>query len=178
MTINTRGLLLGAVAVCLALTTIVVPVAAQAANPTPLAKPFKAWTAWQSTDANGIICYISAIPKDSKPDGVNRDPIHFLVIHRKGLGTKNEVQTLIGYPFNSTNANASAAIDGKVFPMVTEGSAAWLAAAKDEGNFVAAMKAGTVLVVKGTSQRGTNTVDTYDLGGVTAAMGEIDKACI
>jgi hypothetical protein len=138
---------------------------------------FKTWTAWKGTDANGEMCYISAAPKSTAPEGVKRSPIHFLVIHRKGLGTKNEVQTLIGYPFNTGSSNASAAIDGKAFPMVTEGEAAWLASTADEPNFVAALKAGTVLVVKGTSQRGTDTTDTYDLAGVTAAMNEIDKAC-
>jgi hypothetical protein len=138
---------------------------------------FKNWTAWKGTDANGEMCYISAAPKSTAPDGVKRSPIHFLVIHRKGLGTKNEVQTLIGYPFNSSSSNASASIDGKNYPMVTEGEAAWLASTGDEPVFVEALKAGTTLVVKGTSQRGTNTTDTYDLGGVTAAMAEIDKAC-
>jgi hypothetical protein len=138
---------------------------------------FKNWTAWKGTDANGEMCYISAAPQSTAPEGVKRSPIHFLIIHRKGLGTKNEVQTLIGYPFNSSNSNASAAIDGKAYPMVTEGEAAWLASTGDEPTFVEALKAGTTLVVKGTSQRGTNTTDTYDLGGVTAAMAEIDKAC-
>jgi hypothetical protein len=137
---------------------------------------FNAWTAWQGTDANGIICYISSQPSDTEPKNVNRDPIHFLIIHRKGLGTKNEVQTLIGYPFNA-NPNATATIDGKAYPMVTEGSAAWLASSGDEPGFVTALKAGSELVVRGTSQRGTKTTDTYSLRGVTAAMGEIDKAC-
>jgi hypothetical protein len=138
---------------------------------------FKNWTAWKGTDANGEMCYISATPQSTAPDGVRRSPIHFLVIHRKGLGTKNEVQTLIGYPFSTANSNASATIDGKTYPMVTEGEAAWLASTADEPRFVEALKAGSRLVVKGTSQRGTNTTDTYDLGGVTAAMAEIDKAC-
>ena len=138
---------------------------------------FKAWTAWKGKDANGEMCYISSTPQASEPAGVTRSAISFLIIHRKGLGTTNEVQTLIGYPFNSTAANASATVDGKTFPMIAEGAAAWLASSGDEPNFVAALKAGTTLVVKGTSQRGTNTVDTYALGGVTAAMGEIDKAC-
>ena len=151
------------------------PLVAAAAEPTSLGT-FNAWTAWQGTDANGMICYISSQPTDSQPKNVNRDPIHFLVIHRKGLGTKNEVQTLIGYPFNA-NPNASAAIDGKTYPMVTEGGAAWLASAADESGFVTAMKGGKSLVVKGTSQRGTKTTDTYSLGGVTAAMAAIDKAC-
>lgn len=138
---------------------------------------FKFWTAWKGTDANGEMCYISSQPQSTLPDGVRRSPIHFLVIHRKGLGTKNEVQTLIGYPFNTTNSRASATIDGKSYPMVTEGEAAWLASTADEPGFVEALKAGSTLVVRGTSQRGTDTTDSYDLSGVTAAMTEIDKAC-
>jgi hypothetical protein len=138
---------------------------------------FSNWTAWQGTDANGMICYVSAAPEDSKPTGVNRDPVHFLVINRKGLGVRHEVQTLIGYPFNAQSANASATIDGKTYPMVTEGSAAWLASAGDEDPFVTAMKAGAKLVVKGTSQRGTDTTDTYSLIGVTAALDAMQKAC-
>jgi hypothetical protein len=138
---------------------------------------FRSWTAWKGSDANGVICYISSAPQSSQPTGVNRDPIHFLVIHRKGSNVRNEVQTIIGYPFNTTNANASATIDGRSYPMVTEGAAAWLASSGDEGGFVSALKAGTTLVVKGTSQRGTNTTDTYSLSGVTAAMAAIDTAC-
>ena len=149
---------------------------AQAQQATELGT-FNAWTAWQATDASGQICYISSQPQKSEPTGVNRDPVHFMIIHRKGLGTKNEVQTLIGYPFNTTNANASATIDGKAYPMVTEGSAAWLASTGDEAGFVSAFKAGNQMVVRGTSQRGTNTVDTYSLSGATAAMNAIDAAC-
>lgn len=138
---------------------------------------FSFWTAWKGTDANGEMCYISSQPQDTEPDNVRRSPIHFLVVYRKGLGTRNEVQTLVGYPFNTTDSNASAAIDGKAYPMVTEGEAAWLASAADEPGFVEALKAGSQLVVRGTSTRGTNTIDTYDLSGVTAAMAEIAKAC-
>lgn len=173
MTSSRLGFALGLVA-CLAVSSLAAPALAQEA--TNLGT-FKAWTAWKGKDANGDMCYISSTPEKSMPEGVKRSPIHFLVIHRKGLGTKNEVQTLIGYPFNSSAANASATVDGKTYPMVTEGEAAWLASAGDEPGFVEALKAGTTLVVKGTSQRGTNTVDTYPLGGVTAAMTEIDKAC-
>ena len=88
-----------------------------------------------------------------------------------------EVQTLIGYPFSTTAANASASVDGKSYPMVAQGSAAWLASTNDESGFVSAFKAGSQLVIKGTSQRGTNTTDTYSLSGATAAMNAIDAAC-
>ncbi|MDB5506975.1 MAG: hypothetical protein JWR75_1613 [Devosia sp.] len=138
---------------------------------------FNQWTAWKSSDANGVICYISGQPQDMQPAGVNRDPVHFLIIHRSGLGTKNEVQTIIGYPFNTKTPNVSASVDGKAYSMVIEGTAAWLASSGDETTFVAALKKGSKLVVKGTSQRGTNTIDTYSLSGVTAAMTAIDQAC-
>jgi hypothetical protein len=39
------------------------------------------------------------------------------------------------------------------------------------------MRAGSTMVVKGTSARGTRTTDTYSLKGVSAALDAIDKAC-
>ena len=118
------------------------PAFAQAA-PTNLGT-FKAWTAWQGQDDYGKICFISAAPDSSEPtqvDGkpINRDPAHFLVIHRDKApainadGTaaqdksgkpvfrkvRNEVQTLIGYPMQPTSDSFShsADIDGKSYPM-------------------------------------------------------------
>ncbi|MEO8882045.1 MAG: invasion associated locus B family protein [Devosia sp.] len=137
---------------------------------------FKSWTAWTGKDTSGLTCYISAEPTASLPAGLNRDPVHFLIVDRKGLGTKNEVQTLIGYTFKKDSKPASS-IDSKTYPMIADGSGAWLAAAADEPGFVAALKKGTKLTVKGTSQRGTETTDTYTLSGVTAAIAAIEKAC-
>lgn len=134
------------------------------------------WTAWRSTDANGVICYISSQPQTTAPTNVNRSPIHFLVIHRRGLGTSNEVQTLVGYPLDASTT-PSVSVDGRSFNMVVEGSAAWLASTSDEGPFVDAMKGGSQMVVRGRSQRGTDTTDTYSLMGVTAAMNQIDTEC-
>jgi hypothetical protein len=172
MTTKTGGLAIGlAVGALMALAP-----AAQAQQATELGT-FNAWTAWTANDASGLICYISSQPQKSEPTGVNRDPVHFMIIHRKALGTKNEVQTLIGYPFNTSDAKASASVDGKSYPMVAEGSAAWLASTGDEAGFVQAFKAGNQMVVRGTSQRGTDTVDTYSLSGATAAMNAIDAAC-
>lgn len=189
-----------------------VPVLAQAA-PTDLGT-FKSWTAWKGADEYGAICFISAAPEDSQPKEVNgapinRDPPHFLVIHRErapainadGTAAKdangqpvfrkvrNEVQTLVGYPMRATTDSFfhAAIVDGKSYPMksipddpatsITDSEAAWLASMDDESGFVTSLKAGSKLVVKGTSGRGTQTTDTYSLAGVTAAMDAIDKAC-
>jgi len=176
---SSRLALAGLVAGSLCLALAAVPASAQEIKQLGT---FKAWTAWTGADANGAMCYISAQPDDWSPKEVNgspvrRSPIHFLVINRKGLGTKNEVQTQVGYPFNAQAANVSATIDGKTFPMVTEGEAAWLAVEADEATFVEALKAGTKLTVNGTSQKGNKMSDSYSLSGVTAALGEINKAC-
>ena len=49
--------------------------------------------------------------------------------------------------------------------MIADGGGAWLASAADEAGFVATLKKGSNLVIKGTSQRGTDTTDTYTLAG-------------
>jgi hypothetical protein len=172
MTTKTGGLVFGlAVGAIMALAPV-----AQAQQATELGT-FNAWSAWKANDASGVICYISATPQKTEPAGVNRDPIHFMIIHRKGLGISNEVQSIVGYPLNATAPNASATIDGRSYPMTAEGSALWLASSGDEAGFVKAFKAGSSLVVRGTSQRGTNTLDTYSLSGATAAVNAIDAAC-
>jgi len=177
MTSSRIGLCL--VALLAGLSALAAPVSAQEIKQLGT---FKSWTAWSGTDANGAMCYISAVPESWSPQEVKgapvkRSPIHFLIINRKGLGTKNEVQTLVGYPFHPTNANVTATIDGKNYPMVTEGEAAWLAVEADEAGFVEALKKGSKLIVKGTSTKGNNMTDNYNLSGVTAALAEIAKAC-
>lgn len=137
---------------------------------------FSQWTVWRTRDNNGVLCYISSQPQKSDPAGARRDPIHFLVVTRKGVGTRNEVQSILGYPL-ANEPLPTATIDGRAYNMLPENEAAWLASEGDEPGFVAALKAGSNLVVKGRSQRGTNTTDTYSLSGVTAAMNELEKAC-
>jgi len=165
--------------VLMAMALPIVPALAQdAARPAVLGQfgAERKWTAWTVTDASGLVCYISAAPDRSEPAGANRDPISFIVVHRKGAGTRNEVQSMMGYPLNA-QPNASANIDGKSYPMVGQDEGVWLASTAEEPTFVEEMKKGTALVVRGTSMRGTNTVDYYSLSGVTAAMAEIDRAC-
>ena len=135
-----HGLLTGLMATALGLSAA--PAFAQAA-PTNLGT-FKAWTAWQGADEYGKICFVSAAPDTSEPTQVNgkpinRDPAHFLIIHRdkapainadgsaakdaKGnpvfRKVRNEVQTLMGYPLQPTSDSFthSADVDGKSYPM-------------------------------------------------------------
>ena len=202
--------LTGLMATALALSAA--PALAQAA-PTNLGT-FKAWTAWQGADEYGKICFVSAAPDTSEPTQVNgkpinRDPAHFLIIHRdkapainadgsaakdaKGnpvfRKVRNEVQTLMGYPLQPTSDSFthSADVDGKSYPMksipddpatpIKDNQAAWLASMDDETGFVAALKKGSKLVVHGTSAKGTYSLDTYSLNGISAAYEAMRVAC-
>ncbi len=153
---------------------------------------FKDWIAWQSTDANGKICYISSNPQEKLPASLDHGDIYFFVINREKApdfsngkdGTTfrpwhGEVQAQLGYAIKP-DGNLSANIDGKVYPMRGDTStqkAMWLVSDADEPGFVNAMKAGSKLTVKSTSARGNDTTYTFSLSGVTAAMNKVDQVC-
>ena len=136
--------------------------------------------------ANFLVIHREKAPAIN-PDGTAAKDASGNPVFRKA---RNEVQTLVGYPMRPTTDSFfhAATVDGKRYAMRSipddastnsnESEGAWLASTEDEPGFVEALKAGTKLVVKGTSNRsGIELSDTYSLAGVTAAMAAIDKAC-
>ena len=149
--------------------------AANAQTP-KLVEAFKDWAAYSVDGPNGKVCYVASQPKDQQPTGVNRDPVFFMISHWQGRGVKNEASIIIGYPF-AENSKVSTDIDGTTFTMFTKGDGAWMENVDEENRLVSAMKAGSKMVVKGRSRRGTDTTDTYSLSGVTAALNKIATVC-
>lgn len=146
-----------------------------AQTPTLIQK-FNDWVAYSVDGPNGKVCYVASQPKDQQPSGVNRDPVFFMISHWQGRGVRNEASIIIGYPF-AENSKVTTDIDGSNFTMFTKGDGAWMENVAEEGRLVDAMKAGSKMLVSGTSRRGTNTVDTYSLSGVTAALDKIASVC-
>jgi hypothetical protein len=89
---------------------------------------------------------------------------------------RNEVNTIIGYPFRE-ESTATVTIGDANFELFTSGDGAWADSADRDRQIVEAMKGGTTMRLRGTSWRGTNTTDRYSLLGVTAAMTKIDEEC-
>jgi len=162
--------------VCLAIAVAGTAVAATAAKEPTVLGEFNDWAAYAYKKDGGTVCYIVSQPKVSAPKGVKRDPAFFLVTHRTADHVKNEVNTIIGYPFKK-DSTASVDIDGHKFELFTHDDGAWSDSSAHDNEVVAAMKAGIKMKITGTSERGTKTVDTYSLSGVTAAMAKIDSAC-
>jgi hypothetical protein len=151
------------------------PAAAQGQDPTQLGE-FKDWAAYTYKTSGGKVCYVVSQPKESDPKAAKRDPVFFLITHRPGQNVRNEVSTIIGYPFKK-EAIVKLTVDNAAFDLFTNGDGAWADTSAKDKQIVAAMRKGQKLSVKGTSLRGTSTTDTYSLDGLTAALGAIDTAC-
>ena len=138
---------------------------------------YRAWLA--STYKSS--CYISSQPKKSttEPKNVRRGAVHFLVTHNQGGRVKDEVSIYTGYTYKE--GSVTLAIDGQDFgkrgDIFTDRDSAWARDAETDRKLVQAMVRGNSMVVRGTSSRGTLTIDTYSLSGFTAARNAINKAC-
>ena len=157
------------------ISTILTAGLALAAEPEQLGV-FNDWAAYSYKAADSKVCYISSSPKSTEPKNVKRDPAFFLVTHMPGRKVRGEVSTIIGYPFRK-ETNAELTIDENKFTLFTNADGAWADSPATEKQIVSAMKSGKSLKVKGTSWRGTQTIDTYSLDGISAALATIDKAC-
>ncbi len=141
---------------------------------------FKYWTTFTQNDPDGKMCFIASQPQDKKYSQpvTGRDPVFFMVTSIPAKGIRNEVSTIIGYPF-APGSDVTVDVDGKKFKMFTsdtQGDTAW-AVADQQAALVEAMKAGHEMTVQGQSKRGTVTTDTYSLSGVTAALDKAASEC-
>ena len=150
---------------------------AQAQEPKE-AGTFGHWTAYHYKTKKGPVCYIVSQPVKSEISrkGAKRDPAFFLVTHRPGERVRAEVSTIMGYPLKR-NSMPEVEIDGRKFRLFAVGDGAWAEDSAADRKIVAAMKRGRTMIVRGISRRGTKTVDTYSLKGVSAAMSKIDTLC-
>ncbi len=150
------------------------PMSAMANEPKQIGT-FKDWRAYTFEDAGGKICYVVSEPKKDEGNYTRRGDIYFLVTHRPSGKVFNEISIITGYTYEN-GYEPTAAVGNRSFKFYSEGDAAWVFS-KDEDGLITAMKRGSTMVVRGKSNRGTNTKDTYSLSGITAAIGAIDKEC-
>lgn len=146
---------------------------------------FHDWRAYTLTTGENMVCYAISVPKKSLPKTVRRHgrtfkiqrgDVYVTVTDRPETETTNEVNVVIGYPFEK-NSQVSYTIDGRRYRLFTMDDGAWAYDSKADNAIVGHMKRGKTLVIKGTSSHGTTTTDTYSLVGFTAAHEAIDKAC-
>jgi hypothetical protein len=151
--------------------------AASDTQPTLLGQ-YADWGAYTASPAGNKICFALAKPKNSKtePAGRSRDPSYMFVSSRPAEKVKNEVSVVVGYPFK-TSSDATAEIGSAKFAMYTQSDGAWIKNVNEEARMIDAMRKGGDLTVKGTSGRGSQSMDQYSLKGLAQALDKIEQEC-
>ncbi len=146
------------------------------ADPAAVLGVFQDWIAYKTTQGGKPVCYMASEPTKAEGKYTKRGKIYAMVTHRPKARSFDVVSLHAGYTYKK-GSTVEAAIGGRAFTLFTNRSAAWAAESADDAALVKAMRAGSKLVVKGVSSRGTKTTDTYSLLGFTAAHKAISKAC-
>ncbi len=157
------------------LLSLPVPATAQQAEPRALGT-FTDWLAYSWIENDNKVCYMLSRPLKSTPQGVKRGDIYLMVAYRPNSKSKEEVRHVAGYPFKD-NSTVEALIGNRKFLLATNNEVACVPEGGSDAKLISAMRGGSKLIVKGTSTRGTLTVDTYSLQGFTAAYKQIRKSC-
>jgi len=137
---------------------------------------FGRWMAFVSGTGSERVCYLGGTPQRSEGRYQRRGEVIFYVSYRPAEGPGDEISFAAGYPYRP-GSEARVTIDGKRFRLVTEGETAWAASADQDQQIVTAFRSGRVMIVNGTSSRGTPTTDTFDLEGSSAAYWAMRNAC-
>ena len=149
------------------------PAVAQAAN---FIEKHGDWSVYAHEAGGKKTCFAVSKPRSSKPKNVRRDPIFFYISDWPADSVVNEISIKMGYPLRTT-VPVEIKISGKAFKLFSKDEGAYVEKTADEQQVIAAMKAGSTMVVQGRSTRGTLTTDEYSLGGITKALEAITKAC-
>ncbi|MEO1197762.1 MAG: invasion associated locus B family protein [Pseudomonadota bacterium] len=137
---------------------------------------FRDWGAYVSGNGGSKMCFILSQPKDMEPKNVQRGDVFFYVTIRPGQGVRSEISIITGYNYRD-GSSVTAEIGSDRFTLFTNQDAAWLDNAAEEERLITAMRAGQTMVIRGTSSRGTDTVDQYSLFGVSAALERAGEEC-
>lgn len=153
---------------------LMIPLSAAAQAPTEIGSS-RDWTAFKASEGSGDVCYALTAPTDSRGAYTNRGPIYLMVTRRPAEGVYDEVSALTGYTYKS-GSRPVFKVGDRTFRSTPVGEVAW-PLSRETPALVRAMRAGSELVLTGTSTRGTDTRDTFSLFGLTAMLKAITDAC-
>jgi hypothetical protein len=101
-----------------------------------------------------------------QPDGYSQGGLY--ITNRPGENVANEFNLVAGFTFQPDSA-ATVNVSGQVFNLFTQNDAAWLDDSTQSDALASAIRAGSTMVVEGTSAAGIKIVETFSLSGATAA---------
>jgi hypothetical protein len=137
---------------------------------------FGDWTAYSFTENGNRVCYMASQPKTAVGNYTSRGDVFALIAHRPAEKTKDVFSYIAGYPYKPAS-DVTVNINGRTHKLFTQDDTAWAADASGDRALSAGIQAGSTMVVKGTSKRGTLTTDTFGLSGSSKAYQAISAEC-
>jgi hypothetical protein len=139
---------------------------------------FGTWGAYTATPNGKRVCFALAKPTSSKTNPPNRprDPAYAFVSTRPAEKVINEVSVMIGYALKP-GSESTLEVGGASYAMYTQGDGLWIKNAAEEEQMVQAMRRSPDAVIKGVSAKGTETMDTFSLKGLSQALDKIAQDC-
>lgn len=137
---------------------------------------FSSWTSFTHGEAASLLCFATAQPSKQEPSGAKRDPAFVYVSSWPRDGVKAEISVKIGYALRK-GSDVTLAVGSSTFKLFAHGDRAYVADATEELKLLEAMRRGSTMTVRGTSERGTSTTDTYSLAGITQALQAVATNC-
>jgi hypothetical protein len=159
-------------ALLLAVTATVIMAGSAAAQNVRLIGDYRDWSSYAASDGTGPVCFAMTKPKQvtPQPDGYTEGALY--ITNRPGEKIATEFNLVAGFAFQPDSA-ATVNVSGQVFNLFTQNDAAWLDDASQGPTLASAIRAGSTMVVEGTSAAGIKIVETFSLSGATAASTAI-----
>jgi len=134
------------------------------------------WEAYVFFEDGEKVCYMATQPISKAGDYNKRGEAFMLITHRPADRTRDVFSYIAGYDYKS-GGEAEVDIDGQKIALYTQDKTAWAPDAEIDGKLAESIRDGNKMVIKGTSSRGTDTIDTISLKGSSAAYNHISREC-
>ena len=160
-----------------AATAIVLLSAAPAlAQQVKLIGEFRSWSAYSATEQTGPVCFALTRPTEVAPQPDEYTEAYLYLTHRPSLGVRNELNLVAGFNF-AADTPATASVGGQTFDLFTAKDAAWLLNPGQNDALASALRAGSEVVIEGTTDKGIKVSETFSLSGATAASRALEGEC-
>lgn len=158
-----------------AIATVLVPALSGGAmaQSVKLLGEFRDWTAYTATESTGPVCFALSKPTEVSPSPDEFTEAWLYLTNRPSESVRNELNLVAGFIF-APDTPATATISGQTFELFTDKDAAWLLDPNQNDNLAGALRAGSTVVIEGTSDKGIRIVETFSLSGATAASRAIE----
>lgn len=134
------------------------------------------WHVFTLDGPDGLVCYALTTPTEMTPQNVDHGQVFFMVSSWANNQAREQPRFISGYTLRPDNP-PRARIGSDRFDMFVADRDGFVEETEDERRLVRAMKAGAVMRVEATSQRGTATAYEFSLSGITAALNRVEELC-